>query len=89
MYLEQGTGSRRPSGRDEAGQTVAPERRGFLREVLIAAETDGSRLELPLDDTHLLIMARRGVRRFDIVDEGGSSSHGIAGRSFTAIPAGP
>lgn len=88
MYLEQGTGSRRPSGRTAIDQIATPDRRDFLREVLIAEDMDGARLDLPLDDAHLLVMARRGVRRIEIVDERGNVGHAVVGRSFTAIPSG-
>jgi AraC-like DNA-binding protein len=83
MYLEQEAALPSLTGRAEERP-----KRAFVREVLTAPAIETAMVDIPLDGTHLLVMARRGVRRIDIANDGGARGHGVAARSFTAVPAG-
>jgi AraC-like DNA-binding protein len=84
MYLDQQTVARLPDPiRDGPGPHPA-----FDREVVVAAAGEAARIDVPLDGTHLLLMARRGVRRLEITAGEDSVAHAVTARSFTAIPAG-
>lgn len=84
MYLDQQTVARLPDLiRDELDRRPA-----FTREVLVATTGEAARIDIPLDGAHLLLMARRGVRRIEIARADGEIAHAVTARSFTAIPAG-
>jgi AraC-like DNA-binding protein len=85
MYLDQQTVVPRP---DRLRDDLAPGA-SFAREILVANSSgEAARIDIPLDGTHLLVMARRGVRRLEIGTGETSAGHTVTARSFTAIPAG-
>lgn len=85
MYLDQQAASRLPDGGIDEPATRG---NSFVRQVAVAPAGDSTRLEIPLENNHLLVMSRRGVRRLELTNREGTTAQAVTARSFTAIPAG-
>ena len=81
MYLEQ------EAAAPLAGRAEERPRRAFARDILVAPALETATIDVPLDGSHVLIMARRGVRRIEVAGDDGVRGYSVAARSFSAIPA--